>query len=187
MRHLVPVVMLAGTALTAGCGSSAESADSAQAAAYVAPNASAPASGSSGSTPACYTAEDVKSALGFEARSLTGGMRNFGTFSMCGYAATDDARLPGVTVTATVSPAADADTTFDQMRTVVEMSKGGNAQPDVIQVGERGLAYGTNSQARAAAVANGQLYSVQIGFAAVSNFGDKKDGVVELLRKLIGS
>ena len=187
MRHLVPVVMLAGIALIMGCGSSAESADSAQVAAYVAPDVSAPAAGSSGSAPACYTADDVKSALGFEVRSLTGGMRNFGTFSMCGYAATDDAKLPGVTVTATISPAADADTTFDQMRTVVKMSKGGNAQPDVIQLGDRGLTYGTNSQARAAAVANGRLYSVQIGFAAVSNFGDKKDGVVELLRKLMGS
>ena len=187
MRHLVPVVMLAGTALTAGCGSSAESADSAQAAAYVAPDASAPTSSSSRSTPACFTAEDVKSALGFEVRSLTGGMRNFGTFSMCGYAATDDAKLPGVTVTATVSPAADADTTFDRMKQVVKMSKGGNAQPDPIQLGERGLAYSTASQARAAAVANGKLYSVEMGFAAVSNFGDKKDGMVELLRKLMAS
>jgi hypothetical protein len=187
MKHLVPLVMLAGTMLAIGCGSSAESADSAQVAAYVSPNASAPAAAGGGSAPACYTAEDVKSALGFEVRSLTGGMRDFGTFSMCGYAATDDDKLPGVTVTATVSPAADADTTFDQMRTVVKMSKGGNAQPDVIQLGERGLAYGTNSQARAAAVAKGRLYSVQIGFGAVSNFGDKKDGVIELLRKLMGS
>jgi hypothetical protein len=187
MRHLVPAVMLAGTVLTMGCGSSAESTDSAQVAAYVAPNSSAPVSGGSGSTPACYTAEDVKSALGFEVRSLTGGMRNFGTFSMCGYAATDDAKLPGVTVTATVSPAADADTTFDRMKQVVKMSKGGNAQPDPIQLGERGLAYSTASQARAAAVANGKLYSVEMGFAAVSNFGDKKDGMVELLRKLMAS
>jgi hypothetical protein len=54
-------------------------------------------------------------------------------------------------------------------------------------VGERGLAYSTASQARAAAVSNGKLYSVEMGFAAVSNFGDKKDGMVELLRKLIGS
>jgi len=187
MRRLVPLALIGGTAFTIACGSGAETADSAQVAAYVAPNAAAPTSGSSGSAPACYTADDVKNALGFDVRSLTGGMRSFGTFSMCGYAATDDAKLPGVTVTATVSPAADADTTFDQMRTVVKMSKGGNAQPDVIQVGERGLAYGTNSQARAAAVANGRLYSVQIGFAAVSNFGDKKDGVIELLRKLMGS
>ena len=187
MRHLVPAVMLAGTVLTMGCGSSAESTDSAQVAAYVAPNSSAPVSGGSGSTPACYTAEDVKSALGFEVRSLTGGMRKFGTFSMCGYAATDDAKLPGVTVTATVSPAADADTTFDRMKQVVKMSKGGNAQPDPIQLGERGLAYSTASQARAAAVANGKLYSVEMGFAAVSNFGDKKDGMVELLRKLMAS
>ena len=192
MRPFIPMVIFAAGAILGGCGGGGAAADSAQVASYVASgsNASSNAAGSSasgGDSPKCYTAEDVKSALGFEVRSLTGGMRNFGTFSMCGFAATDDDKLPGVTVTATVSPAADADTTFDQMRTVVKISKGGNAQPDVIQVGERGLAYGTNSQARAAAVANGRLYSVQMGFAAVSNFGDKKDGVTELLRKLMGS
>jgi hypothetical protein len=180
--------MLVGSAFIVACGSSsAEKADSAQVAAYVAPNASAPATGNSGSAPACFTAADVKSALEFDAKSITGGMRSFGTFSMCGYAATDSDKLPGVTVTGTVSPAADADTTFDQMRNVVKMSRGGNAQPDPIQVGERGLAFSTSSQAKAAAVANGKLYTVSMGFAAVSNFGDKKDGVVELLRKLMGS
>lgn len=191
MRPLTPIVTLASAALLGGCGSSDVAADSAQAAPYVASGGGAsPSAGSSaasGGAPACYTAEDVKSALGFDARSLTGGMRNFGTFSMCGFAATDDAKLPGVTVTATISPASDADTTFDRMRQVVKISKGGNAQPDPIQVGERGLAYSTASQARAAAVGNGKLYSVEMGFAAVANFGDKKDGMVELLRKLMGS
>jgi hypothetical protein len=192
MRSLVPMVTLAATGLLGGCGSGGGAADSAQAAPYVASSGAASSSAASspaggGDSPKCYTAEDVKSALGFDARSLTGGMRNFGTFSMCGYAATDDAKLPGVTVTATISPASDADTTFDRMKQVVKMSKGGNAQPDPIQVGERGLAYSTASQARAAAVSNGKLYSVEMGFAAVSNFGDKKDGMVELLRKLIGS
>ena len=186
MRRIVPIVTLAGTAVLAGCGTSAERADSAKVAAYVAPNASAPAAGG-GSSPGCFSAADVKSALGFEARSLTGGMRQYGTMSNCGYAAADDAALPGVTVSATISPAAEADSTFDHMKQVVKMSKGGNAQPDVIQVGERGLAYGTSSQARASAVANGKLYSVEVGFGGVANFGDKKDGAVELLRKLIGS
>jgi hypothetical protein len=192
MRSLAPVLLLTATSLLAACGSSSGAADSAQVGQYVAPSgasstgaASSPAGG--GNSSKCFTAEDVKSALGFEARSLTGGMRTFGPMSMCGFAATDDGKLPGVTVTATISPAADADTTFDRMRQVVKMSKGGNAQPDPIQVGERGLAYGTASQARAAAVANGKLYSVEMGFAAVSNFGDKKDGMVELLRKLMGS
>jgi hypothetical protein len=194
MRSLIPTVTLAAAALLGGCGSSGAAADSAQVAPSVASGGSAASNAASGAAPAaggsgltCFTADDVKSALGFEARSLTGGMRNFGTMSMCGFVATDDAKLPGVTVTATISPASDADTTFDQMRTVVKVSKGEDAQPDPIQVGERGLAYGTNSQARAAAVANGKLYSVQTGFAAVSNFGDKKDGVTELLRKLMGS
>lgn len=187
MRRLVPLALFAGTVPTLGCGSSSASADSAQVAAYVAPSGAAPAASSNGSAPGCYTAEDVKNALGFEVRSITGGMRSYGTFSLCGYAATDDDKLPGVTVTGTVSPAADADTTFDRMRTVVKMSKGGNAQPDVIQVGEQGLAYTTLSQARAAAVANGKLYSVQIGYGAVANFGDRKDGVIALLRKLMGS
>ena len=192
MRSLVPMVILVAAALLGGCGSGGSAADSAQAAPYVASSGAASSSAASspaggGGSPKCFSAEDVKSALGFDARSLTGGMRTFGPMSMCGFAATDDDKLPGVTVTATISPASDADTTFDQMRTVVKMSKGGNAQPDVIQVGERGLAYSTASQARAAAVTNGKLYSVQMGFAAVSNFGDKKDGVTELLRKLIGS
>jgi hypothetical protein len=187
MRRLIPLVMLTGSATIAGCGAGAAGTDSAQVAQYVAPNASAPAPASGGGTPACYTAADVKSALGFDVRSLTGGMRTFGPMSLCGYAAVDGDKLPGVTVTATISPAADADTTFERMKQVVKMSKGGNAQPDVIQVGERGLAYSTLSQARAAAVANGKLYSVEMGFAAVSNFGDKKDGMVELLRKLMGS
>ena len=192
MRRLIPMVIFAAGAMLGGCGSGGAAADSAQVAPNVPPggNASSNAAGASasgGDSPKCYTAEDVKSALGFDARSLTGGMRNFGTFSMCGYAATDDAKLPGVTVTATISPASDADTTFDRMKQVVTMSKGGNAQPDPIQVGERGLAYSTASQARAAAVSNGKLYSVEMGFAAVSNFGDKKDGMVELLRKLMGS
>jgi hypothetical protein len=190
MRLLNPMITLAAAALIGGCGSGGAAADSSQAAPYVASggSASSSAAGSSsggGNSPKCFTTEDVKSALGFEARSLTGGMRTFGTMSMCGFAATDGDKLPGVTVTATVSPASDADTTFDDMKMVVKMSKGGNAQPDVIQVGERGLAYGTASQARAAAVANGRLYSVQMGFAAVSNFGDRKDGMVQLLRKLM--
>ena len=192
MRPLIPMITLAAAALLGGCGSSGAAADSAQVAPYVASSGGASSNASSspasdGSSRQCFTAADVKSALGFDARSLTGGMRQYGTMWNCGFAATDDARLPGVTVSATISPAAEADSTFDHMKQVVTMSKGGSAQPDVIPLGERGLAYGTNSQARAAAVANGQLYSVQVGFGGVANFGDKKDGAVELLRKLIGS
>jgi len=186
MKQLIPIILLASTVLT-GCSSRAESGDSAEVAAYVSPNASTPAPASGGSSRTCFTADDVKSALGFDARSLTGGMRQYGTMWNCGYAAADDAKLPGVTVSATVSPAAEADSTFDHMKQVVKMSKGGNAQPDVLPVGERGLAYGTSSQARASAVANGQLYSVEVGFGGVANFGDKKDGAIELLRKLMGS
>ena len=185
MQRLSPVLAIASITLLAACDGTSSNTDSAQVAQYVAPNGAAPAPSVSGSSRTCFTAADVQSALGFEARSLTGGMRQYGTMWNCGFAATDDARLPGVTVSATISPAAEADSTFDHMKQVVKMSKGGDAQPDVIQLGERGLAYGTNSQARAAAVANGQLYSVQVGFGGVANFGDKKDGAVKLLRKLM--
>ena len=193
MSHRLPIILIASAAALAACGNGSASADSAQVSQYVAPgasnasNTSAPSQAAAGSAPGCYTAADVKNALGFEVRSLTGGMQRFGPMSLCGYAAVDSDKLPGVTVTATISPAADADTTFDRMKQVVRMSRGGNAQPDVIQLGERGLAYSTLSQAKAAAVANGKLYSVEMGFAAVSRFGDKKDGMVELLRKLMGS
>jgi hypothetical protein len=35
-------------------------------------------------------------------------------------------------------------------------------------------------------VKGGQLYTVEVRYGAIANFGDKQEGTVALLRKLIG-
>jgi hypothetical protein len=185
MRPTIAITTLAAAAL-AGCGQRSAAVDSTQVAQYAKPGTSAPASAAaSGRGPKCLTAADVKSAMGFDVRDLTGGMRQYGTMWNCGFAATD-ASLPGVTVSATVTLAAEADSVFDHITNAVKISKGGNAQPDVLQIGERGLAYGSLSNSVAAAVSNGQLYVVEAMYGAAGRgFGDRKDASIELLRKFV--
>jgi hypothetical protein len=189
MRSVTAVLVITATSLFAACGKSGT--DKQDVSAYVsssaapASNAAATAS-TNASGPACLTTADVSRALGFEVRDLTGGMQNYGTMWSCGFAATDTARLPGVTVTITIEPASEADARFAEMRQASQMAR--RVDPDVIPVGERGMAYGMSSGSTAAAVKGGRLYSVQAGYgAAPRGFGDKKDGVTALLKQLVGA
>jgi len=155
--------------------------------AVLAPGAllTAPASTRS-SAPACVTAADVKDALGFEVRELTKGMRQYGPIWSCGFAAADENALPGVTVRILIEPGTEANQRFNEMRATVTAARGKPTEPDPIALGERGMAYRTASRTMAAAVKGGQLYSVDVGYGAVSKFGDKQEGTVKLLRKLMG-
>ena len=191
MRRIISIAMLANTALLAACGnkSASDSAGSADASQYIgapASNTAASASGSS-SSPSCPTAADVKAALGFEVRDLTRGMKRYGPLSSCGYAASDDNAMPGVTVTFTIEPAGEADQRFSDMRTAVTTARGKATEPDPITVGERGMAFRTSSRTMAAAVKGGQLYSVEVRYGAMADFGDKQEGTVTLLKKLVGT
>lgn len=192
MERIIFTTMLASAALLAACGNKAASDDSTSSAAAVAAYTGAPASngGSAASngiaSPSCPTAADVKEALGFEAKELTKGMKRYGPMSSCGFAAADESALPGVTVQFTIEPASEADKRFTDMRAAVTTARGNPTEPDPITVGDRGMAYRTSSRTMAAAVKSGQLYSVEVRYGAVSNFGDKQAGTVELLRKLIG-
>jgi hypothetical protein len=189
MRPLVSILAVAASPLLAACGNSGS--DKPDVSAYVgksaapASNAAAPAAGG-GSGPACLTTADVSSALGFAVRDLTRGMRQYGPMWTCGFVATDSATLPGVTVTITIEPASEADQRFAEMRQASQMAR--RVDPDVIPLGERGMAYGMSSGSTAAAVKDGRLYSVQAAYgAAPRGFGDRKEGVTLLLRKLMGA
>ena len=191
MRRIIPVALLVNAALLAGCGNksasdSASSADVSQYTGTPASNTAAPAAASSSTSTSCPTAADVKEALGFEVRDLTKGMKRYGPLSSCGYAASDDNAMPGVTVTFTIEPATEADARFTDMREAVTTARGKPTEPDPITVGDRGMAYRTSSRTMAAAVKGGQLYSVDVRYGAISNFGDKQAGTVTLLRKLMG-
>jgi hypothetical protein len=190
MTRTIPIA-LASAALFAACGNKSASDDSAPSAASVAAYTGAPtsngASAANGSSsPSCVNAADVKDALGFEVKDLTRGMKRYGPMSSCGFAAADENTLPGVTVQFTIEPASEADKRFNDMRDAVTTARGTATEPDPITVGERGMAYRTSSRTMAAAVKGGQLYSVEVRYGAVSKFGDKQEGTVTLLRKLMG-
>ena len=192
MRRIIPIALLASAALLAACGSKSASDDSSSAAADVAQYTGTPASGgaTTASNPgvaSCVTAADVKEALGFEARELTKGMKRYGPMSSCGFAAADENALPGVTVQLAIEPASEAEARFNDMRTSVTTARGKPTDPDPVALGERGMAYRTSSRTMAAAVKGGQLYTVDVRYGAVSNFGDKQEGTVSLLRKLMGA
>jgi hypothetical protein len=189
MRSIARLLLITASSLLTACSSGSN--DKADVSAYVggsgapASNAAATASGK-GSGPACLSTTDVESALGFAVRDLTRGMQHYGPMWTCGFAATDTARLPGVTVTITIEPASEADQRFAEMRQASQMAR--RVDPDVIPLGERGMAYGMSSGSTAAAVKDGRLYSVQAAYgAAPRGFGDRKEGVTVLLRKLMGA
>jgi hypothetical protein len=185
MRHRITGSLLVVAAALSACGSKSDAVVSTQAAAYVGPNAASSASVASSAAPRCVTAADVKSALGFDVRALTQGMKQYGPMASCGFAASDESALPGVTIQITVEPESEAEGRFADMRETVTTARGTPTNPDPITVGQRGMAYRTSSRTMAAAVSNGRLYTVDVRYGAVGKFGDKQAGVVEILRKLV--
>ena len=188
MRSMIVITTLAAAAL-AGCGAGGDTPDSSQVSQYVASgsasNAPSP-SGADGNAPKCFSAADVKSAMGIDVQDLTSGMRKYGEFWNCGYVPTDPS-LPGVSVQLTVAAAAEADATFDRLTRAMRLARGPNAEPDALQVGDRAMAYGTPSGAVAAAVSGDRLYIVETMYGTAGQaFTDKKDATVALLRKTVG-
>ena len=187
MRPMIVIATLAAVAL-AGCGAGGDTPDSSQASQYLASgsasNAASP--GGDANTPKCFSAADVKSAMGIDVVALTNGMRKYGTFWSCGYVPANATTLPGVSVQLTVASAAEADETFERLTRAMRIARGPTAQPDALQIGDRAIAYGTPSGAVASAVAGDQLYIVETMYGTAGPaFTDKKDATVELLRKTV--
>ena len=184
MRPIIAIAILAAAAL-AGCGAGGAAADSSQLSRYVASGASSP-SGGDANAPKCFTAADVKSAMGIDVVDLTRGMRQYGTFWNCGYVPSDATTLPGVSVQLTVASASEAESTFDRLTRAMRIARGPSAQPDALQLGDRAMAYGTPSGAVAAAVAGDRLYIVETMYGTAGEaFRDKENATIELLRKMI--
>ena len=187
MRPFIAIASIAAAALT-GCGAGGD-ADSSQVSQYVASgDASAAPSPSSadGDAPKCFTAADVKSAMGIDVVDLTSGMRKYGTFWNCGYVPANATTLPGVSVQLTVASSTEADETFDRLTRAMRIARGPSAQPDALEIGDRAIAYGTPSGAVASAVAGERLYIVETMYGTAGQaFTDKKDATIALLRKTV--
>ena len=188
MRPTIAVAILAAATL-AGCGASGAAADSSQLSQYVASGAKSNASAASGGqagAPKCFTAADVKSTMGIDMEDIMGGMRKYGTFWNCGYIPIDTVTYRGASVQFTVASAAEADETFERHTFSMRIPRGPTAQPDVLQLGDRAMAYDTPSNAAALAVVGDKLYIVE-SMAGTGQFNPKTDAAIALLRKMIGS
>lgn len=138
----------------------------------------------SGSTQSpCLAAADVSSAIGLPVRDLPQGTRTYGNTVVCAYQGTNDQL--GVFVTTIAGPAGQSDEIFRKMRESARLFLGANAEPEAIQVGERGYAYGSNSKSEAAAVLGGRGYHAEVVSSASANIGDKKVGMIEMVKKLM--
>lgn len=139
---------------------------------------------SGGSPQACLSAADVSGALGLEVREFRAGNQTSGPNAVCAYQGADN-KL-GISVTTIVGPADRADEVFGKMRESVKLFNGAGAEPEPTKVGERGYAYGGGSKSEAAAVSGGRLYHAEVVSTASADIGDKKAGVIEIVRKLMG-
>jgi hypothetical protein len=176
-RRNSPLALLLAVAVLVGCGNEPEPGNGAEGnPAEGAPSASAPQG--------CLPETDVSSALGLEVREFRAGSRTSGDTAVCAYQGTDNTL--GVSVTTIVGPAERAEEVFGKMRQSATLFLGASAAPEAVTVGERGFAYGGGSKSEAAAVAGGRLYHAEVMSTASANLGDKKAGLVEIVRKLIG-
>jgi len=187
MRPMIGIATIAA-ALLSGCGAGDAAADSSQISEYVASGSasSAAAPSADGDAPKCFTAADVKSAMGIDVVDLTNGMHKFGEFWNCGYVPANATAVPGVSVQLTVASATEADATFDRLTRAMRIARGPAAEPDALQIGQRAMAYDTPSGAVASAVSGDRLYIVETMYGTAGQaFTDKKDATIQLLRRSI--
>jgi hypothetical protein len=103
---------------------------------------------------------------------------------ICAYEATD--RALGAFVSLVIGPASESAKAFEEVRTAAKTFLGQAAQADAIDVGERGLAYGAASKSEAVAVKGGRLYRADVTSTAQAKLGDRKAGLVRLLKRVVG-
>ena len=171
-----PSLALLLAAALVGCGSGPD------------PDSGPETGGNSGAStasaaPGCLPEADVSSALGLGVREYRAGSQTHGDTAVCAYVGTDNTL--GASVTTIVGPAAQAEEVFGKMRQSASLFLGASAEPEAIPVGERGFAYGGGSKSEAAAVSGGRLYQAEVASSASANLGDKKAGLVEIVRKLM--
>jgi hypothetical protein len=141
-------------------------------------NARAPESRASNN---CLAAADVSSAVGLEVREFSAGSKTYGDAVVCAYELADE-KL-GAFVTTVVASAKESEELFNDMKETVERSSGAKLQP--IELGDRGYAYASTSKGEAAAVAGARLYHAEITSSASANLGDRKPGMIEILKKMM--
>jgi hypothetical protein len=130
---------------------------------------------------ACPAVTDIGTAMGTEVtfRQSIGGS----PWVTCMYELTG--RYRGVFVQLMVQPASRAEAAYARIHEMVKGMKGQSAEPDRVELGEGGWAFGSGSVSRAAVVSKGRLYQADMSYMGFESIGDQKDAMVRVLEVAI--
>ena len=135
------------------------------------PQQTATAAATTGKPP-CPTLAQIQTALGFPVKSHPVAIDG------CMYELTGE--YAGVMVSLMYQPAARAEDIYADIRRAVK-TKGPNAQPDKLTVGEGGWGYTSLGKKHAAAVSKGRVYLVEIDYDLFESLNLPADAAVRLI------
>jgi hypothetical protein len=186
---LVAAVLAAAvTATVAGCGGGQKSAagsgsgPTATASSATAAGSSAGGAGTGDVPAACLDEGAISAAVGFTVVLERSTLKQSADAVNCTFPAADKARLPGAYVSILVAPASFADRMLSGITTNAQNMRT-TAGP--VDVGERGLAYGSPDRSEAGAVVGSRIVVVTVGTSGLSVVGGKRDAAVTLLRQVV--
>ena len=90
-------------------------------------------------------------------------------------------RYRGNLLQLTGEPASRADSVFAELKQAVKV-KGMDAEPDKIDLGVQGWAFGSNSMSEAAAVIGSHVWHARLEYMLAGSIGDQKDAMIRVLK-----
>jgi len=124
------------------------------------------------SAPLCPSLAEIETAIGFPVKSRPVPIDG------CMYELTG--QYQGVFVTLTYQPATRAEDVYADIRRRVK-TKGVNAQPDRLSVGDGGWGYSSRGKREAAAVSKGRLYHVDMDYDLFDSMNVREDAAVRVI------
>lgn len=131
-----------------------------------------PAVGGIPSAPPCPTLAEIETAIGFPVKGRPVPIDG------CMYELTG--QYQGVFVTLYYQPATRAEDVYADIRRGVK-TKGVNAQPDRLSVGDGGWGYSSRGKREAAAVSKGRLYHVDMDYDLFDSMNVREDAAVQVI------
>jgi hypothetical protein len=176
------LVLVAAAALSLACGDRSvlsESAEFAHAAGSGATNKLVARVAAS----ACIDGADISDAIGVELDQALLQGTEADVHRVCTYASADESLAALVTVT--VGSSESSDHVFQAMREGAEGVLGAGRAPEAIAIGERGYAYGSTLRSEAVTVVGDRVFHARITSGADADIGDRKAGMIEILKLLM--
>ena len=129
---------------------------------------------------ACPSVEQVGEAAGFQVTFTQSIGSTPDSWMACQYEMAG--RYRGNFLELTGEPAARADSVFAELKRATKGMLGMDAEPDKIDLGTQGWAFGSNSMSEAAAVVGSHVWHAKLEYLLAGSIGDQKDAMVRVLK-----